>query len=85
MGDGRVRPAQGNYLFLLSPVNFIYLFVAGVAGHALIFSPRLADPDEPAIGFGRATGVAMAYLGLCAIAASAVFVGGWATIASLLK
>jgi hypothetical protein len=79
------QPLPGTYRFLLSPVNFIYLFVAGAVGHALVFSPRLAEPDEPAIGFGRATGVAVVYLGLCAMAASIVFVGYTLATASLPK
>jgi hypothetical protein len=72
--DSGGTPIRVSYTFILSPINFIYLFVAGVVGHALIFSPRLADPDEPAIGFGRATVVAVVYLGLCAIVASVSFV-----------
>lgn len=79
--DG-ARSVRSAYVFLLSPTNFIYLFVAGVLGHALIFSPRLADPDEPAIGFGRATGVATVYLGLSAIGASVLFVACWMAISS---
>jgi hypothetical protein len=80
-GDG-IRSGRGAYyLYMFAPVNFFYLFVTGVVGHALVFSPRLADPDEPAIGFGRATGVAVVYLGLCAVAASVVFVAYWAATA----
>ena len=75
IAEDRARSVRGNYSFLQSPINFLYLFAAAVIGHALIFSPRLADQDEPAIGFGRAAAVAVVYLGLSGIVFAVAFVG----------
>jgi hypothetical protein len=78
-------PVRVSYTFIFQPINFIYLFVAQVLGHALIFSPRLADPDEPAIGFGRSAGVAVVYVGLCSAVGAVVFVAYALATAGMTK
>jgi hypothetical protein len=70
--ERQVRPIS--YLFLLSPVNFVYLFAAAVLGHAVIFSPCLAERGQPPIGFGRAAAVATVFLGLSALLSVFLFI-----------
>ncbi|HEX3147317.1 MAG TPA: hypothetical protein VHR66_04495 [Gemmataceae bacterium] len=72
--EDSARVMRGNLFFYLSPVNFLYLFAAGVLGHAAIFNTCLGKRDEPAIGFGHASAVAVIYLGMSAVIFSFAYV-----------
>jgi len=70
-GSGSFRA----YVFLASPINFVYLFAAGVVGHALVFSQRLGEREDPPIEFGQASTIAVIYLGLYAFLTSLIVAG----------
>lgn len=62
-----------SYAFFFAPVNFVYLFVAAVLGHAAVFAQRLGGRGGPPVGYGRAAAVAVIYLGLCGLVSSVLW------------
>jgi hypothetical protein len=83
--DSSRSSIRTTYQFLLSPVNFIYAFVGAALGHAAVFSSRLAERDEPVIGFGRATAAAVVYLGFNALVVTFAVLITWITRAGPIR
>ncbi|WP_232056310.1 hypothetical protein [Tuwongella immobilis] len=70
-------------LYIVSPINYVYLFAFGVLVHVAVFAQRVGEPDDPPLGFGPATALAVIYLGWCGLASSILWVA-FTAIRSLL-
>jgi hypothetical protein len=54
-----------NLGFLLSPVTLFYYMLGSVLLHAVLFSQILEDEEGEPLRFGRASALALVYLGIC--------------------